>query len=295
MNTQAGQYIIGIDGGGSGCRVAIATPQMSILAITSGGPANPATDPDAAVSNLTTALETARQQATLAPADIAAARAYVGLAGVQDAVSARRIRDALPIDAPIVSEDRAATLAGALGDRPGSLAALGTGSFVAHLARPGAGPRFVGGWGLQIGDQASGAWLGRALLTQALLAAEGVAETTPLLRQALGDFASDASQLAAFARAASPAAFARYAPRIVAAAGAADPAGCSLMQAGVDYLVSALRSLGHRDSDPLCLTGGLGPHYAPFLPADLRANLQPPRGSALDGALFLAARQQAPA
>ena len=42
------------------------------------------------------------------------------------------------------------------------------------------------------------------------------------------------------------------------------------------------------------LIGGLAPRYAPYLPADTAAGLVEPKGRALDGALALAARFDAP-
>ena len=38
----------------------------------------------------------------------------------------------------------------------------------------------------------------------------------------------------------------------------------------------------------LCLTGGIAPHFAPFLPHDLRASVVAPDGAPLAGALALA-------
>ncbi len=40
--------IIGVDGGGSGCRVAVADAAGTVLARAEGGPANIATDPEGA-------------------------------------------------------------------------------------------------------------------------------------------------------------------------------------------------------------------------------------------------------
>lgn len=54
---------------------------------------------------------------------------------------------------------------------PGALAGVGTGSYVGFLT--GGSVRFAGGWGLALGDEASGAWLGREVLRAALMAHEG--------------------------------------------------------------------------------------------------------------------------
>lgn len=73
----------------------------------------------------------------------------------------------------------------------------------------------------------------------------------------------------------------------MAAAEAGDPEGRVLMQAGADYIRAALTALGHRPDQPLCLLGGVGRHYAPYLSGLVS---QPPLLPAVSGALILAAR-----
>jgi glucosamine kinase len=60
------------------------------------------------------------------------------------------------------------------------------------------------------------------------------------------------------------------------------------MRDGAAYVQSGLDGLGFRAGDRLCLTGGIGARYAPFLDADYARNLAAPRGSALEGAVRLA-------
>jgi glucosamine kinase len=57
------------------------------------------------------------------------------------------------------------------------------------------------------------------------------------------------------------------------------------MREGAGWIVKSATALGWSRAEPLCLTGGLGPHYARFLDADVVA----PRANALEGALALAA------
>jgi glucosamine kinase len=64
------------------------------------------------------------------------------------------------------------------------------------------------------------------------------------------------------------------------------------MQDGADYIVNSLTALGYTAGAPLCLTGGLGPHYANYLPTSYNTNLIEPKGSALDGALLLALQME---
>ena len=77
--------------------------------------------------------------------------------------------------------------------------------------------RHAGGWGLVLGDECSGAWLGRELLRATLRAYDGVDAGSPLAETVMKDFDGDTSQLVLFARDASAADFASYAPRLFSA------------------------------------------------------------------------------
>ena len=68
---------------------------------------------------------------------------------------------------------------------------------------------------------------------------------------------------------------------------AGDGEGTRLLAFGAAYLRDSLRVLGHLDGQDLCLLGGVGRHYAPYL-GDFA--LRQPRLPAVSGALILAAR-----
>ena len=63
------------------------------------------------------------------------------------------------------------------------------------------------------------------------------------------------------------------------------------MRRGADYLNTTLLVAQLAKDDVICLTGGVGPHYAPYLAAPFQDRICPPQGAALDGALALAQRQ----
>lgn len=286
---RAGNRIIGVDGGGSTCRVAIADADGTVIGAATGEAANPATSMSDAVAALCATIEAARIDAGLSHDTVAQARAHVGLAGVVNRRIAGDVAQALPILGAVVTDDRPTNMAGALGNRDGYLAAIGTGSFLGR--QTGQLQRFVGGWGLRLGDRASGAWLGVRLLAHVLEAEDGLREASPQFFETLAGFGGDASAISVFSVTAMPPDYAAYAPKVVAAALAGDAAGLAIMAEGVAYVEHALRTLGFVPGDALCLIGGLGPEYAKFLSPESTANLIAPNGSALDGALRLAARQ----
>jgi glucosamine kinase len=293
MKSHPPLLVIGCDGGGSGCRVVISDASGKVLAQAAGGFANVTTDFDQALCSLRAALADAAGQLGLALHDLAGAVGHFGLAGVQSEHAAAKAAAALPCPKVRVTEDRLVAVIGALGDADGVLLALGTGTIIA--AQRGGVMRHVGGWGLQLSDQASGAWLGRGLLKQILLCQDGLGPHSDLTRCSFAEFGHDPGALVRFAASASPADYARFAPAVVQAAQAGDAIGLALMQRGAAYLGQAIAAIGYAPGDAVCLTGGVGPQYAPYLPAAVREAIVPPKGSALDGALVLALAQAASA
>ncbi|MEM7710820.1 MAG: BadF/BadG/BcrA/BcrD ATPase family protein, partial [Pseudomonadota bacterium] len=286
METARTHHFVGLDGGGTGCRAVIADADGHPIGTGTGGPANFATDPDATIRNVRAALDRAARDAGLTNAQLAVATIHIGLAGILRSADGARVAAALELAQACVTEDRLTSLAGALGDRDGALAAIGTGTSV--TARRGDRIRTFGGWGLGIGDQASGAWLGRAALEAALLAHDGVTDGSDITAALLARFAGDPAEMVAFAGGASPADYAALAPDILDAAEAGDPTGHALMRRGADYLDACFAAADLAPGEIVCLSGGIGPRYASFLSGGVQARLAPPDGTALDGALRLA-------
>jgi glucosamine kinase len=270
--------LFAVDGGGTGCRAALVWrgQRMEVT----GGPANASTDFPGTVAALRTLLGELAAQAGLGWADLARGRGYLGLAGIMSAAEGAALAAALGLTQATVADDQASTVVGALGGGDGTVCAIGTGSFLGRQS--GGAIRRIGGWGFHLGDQASGAWLGRRLLQEALLARDGLRAATPLLTATFARDYGDGG-LPAFQHRARPADFARLAPQVTAAD---DPAARALMEEGAAYLRAGLEALGWRRGETLCLTGGVGPFYAPLLGHPVTA----PRGTALNGALILAGR-----
>ena len=278
---------LGIDGGGTGCRVAIADATGTIIGSATGGPANYTSSPTQTVSNLSLAIQDALYSAHLTIQHLANCSAHIGLAGIMDEKDSHMLSSALPSFAKItVSDDRITSVTGALGDNEGALISIGTGTIVG--VQKGDSIRFFGGWGLQVSDQASGGWLGRKLLEQCLLVHDGLQPTSELTTSTLRRFGKDPVQIVSFAAQARPADYATFAPKIIEAASAGDKNGLMLMKQGANYLNTCLYTSAIADEFMICLSGGVGPSYEPYLEPCFANRLQPSKGTALDGALQLA-------
>ena len=277
--------LIAVDGGGTGCRVAVGTAAEGVQGRAKGGPANVSTNFDSAVANIKAAVQDAARDAGW-DADLTdGACAHLGLAGADlDAVQ-RRTAQSLPYSMSRVSGDRQTMVAGVLGRQDGFVLAPGTGTIIAR--QQAGNVSTVSGWGFHLSDQASGAWLGRMMLSRVLDAEEGLADPSPLSR-ALARRLGGVQGIFDFSNSAGPRDYAAFAPDIFAAGEKGDANALEFLRSGADYLARGLSALGYAPGDVLCLAGGVGPHYAPYLPQEVLQNLQAPQGNALDGAFALA-------
>ncbi len=290
MADSNGSVLIGVDGGGSGCRAAVACDFQSSRGEGAGGSANFSTDPDGTIENVRAAISSACAQAGIDPAVLKTRGvAHVGLAGVMDDGDAARVAARLPIADCFVTDDRPTAVAGALGGGDGYVIAAGTGSFVARSVGGKAG--FVGGWGLRIGDEASAAWIGRALISRVLHCADGLYPHSELTERILSEFESTTIGVVRFSLKATPFDYGAHAPKVVEAAKAGDANGLDLMRAGAAYLVQALKALGFAPGARLCAMGGIGGAFVDYLPGEMTANMVTAQGSPLDGAMVLAAQR----
>lgn len=270
---------IGIDGGGTGCRVALSLDGGPV-AETQGGPANIVTDPAGAEAAIRLALTGALAARGLGFDAMVRARVCAGLAGGRLPGAADGFATRLPFLAYVV-DDSVTALEGALEGTEGTLASLGTGSFFIRKAQ--GSVRHVGGWGFRLGDEGSAAWAGRMALSQALHVADGRLPPDPLADALI---AACPPHPVLWATEARPGDFAQLV-RIVFAH-PDSPIATRVHAAIVSELTKGLGAVGHLPGAPLVLTGGLGDMMAPTLPDTVRADLRPALGRPLDGALRLA-------
>jgi glucosamine kinase len=279
-------FLIGIDGGGTGCRVAIADANLRLISEATAGPANIATAFDQSVFNIGSALSAAAHGAGIDKKDLRSAQVHLGLAGVMDKAGEVRVASSLNFEHCQVTDDRPTNVMGALAGADGYLLSVGTGTIAAASNQGQCS--YVGSWGFFIADQASGAWLGRHILDRTLQSYDKVIPISPLTSTLLKEYNNDPRAIVSFSLTAAPVDYAAYAPQVIEAAEAGDAIALKLMQEGSDYLMAALRALGHKSDEPVCLAGGVGKHYKPYLGKSDAIEFLEPKGSAITGALYLA-------
>ncbi|MFC6673228.1 BadF/BadG/BcrA/BcrD ATPase family protein [Marinobacterium aestuariivivens] len=149
-------FLLGVDGGGTSCRVRLCDASGRTLGEGRAGSANVRLGVDQAYAAILAATDEALSVAGLDRSVLVRTRAGFGLAGAVDEARKNAVRQYRhPFAAVAVETDAHTACLGAHGGGNGAILILGTGSCgVFHQDG-----RFqnVGGWGFMISDQGSGA------------------------------------------------------------------------------------------------------------------------------------------
>ena len=281
-------YFLGIDGGGSKCRARIRDDTGAIMGEAIGGSSNIYQDFDGAIANI---IGAATQAAFVADISVSTLHAGLGVAGIVTSIGSEKLQSAkLPFASVTADSDAYVACIGAFSGENGGIVIAGTGSIGLGIVD---GQRhMVGGWGFQLGDHGSGAWLGHHAVRRAALALDGLLQPTGLIDAVLERCGHTRQTLSRWSETAVPKDYAAFAPLVFEHAAKADVQGMTIVIEGA----AAISKLGHallvRGAKHLCLLGGLSQVYPPYLDADVRAALVAPQADAMDGAIMLARRAQ---
>ena len=280
--------VVGVDGGGTKTRVLVADERGKTLA-EADGPAS-AVRPGQADRSATVIADTVRQALGEAELGLIVPRVLcVGVAGVGREPERQALWQALAAleiaDEVVVHADATIALDDAFSDGVGVLLIAGTGSVAFGRGPTGTIAR-CGGWGPNIGDEGSGAWIGRRALSVVTAASDGREPDTALTGAILtAAQVNDVNDLIAWAASATPAALATLAPAVISEADAGDLRANAILSMAAEELVLHVRALARqlfmdeRAAVPVALTGGLLRRGAP-----LRKRLEQRMKSAVPGA-----------
>ncbi len=273
------QVVIGIDGGGTRLRAAIATEDGNLLGRGEAGTGNyHDVGADVVRDNIGQAVAQAWKAAgqpprradamflglgsIVTPEDRAVIRGIVQELGI---VSAERIG---------VDHDLRVALAGGLAGQPGIVLIAGTGSSCYGRNEQGQNWQ-AGGWGPILDDPGSSYWLGRQAMIAAIRDYDGRGSKTrlhPTVVEALGIGSmreiSRRVELEGMARSE----IAALAPLVTTAAAEGDEVACSLIERGADQLALMVATVAEHVSFatstpqiPVVITGGLTSAGSVFL------------------------------
>ena len=281
----SGRHILAIDGGGTKTRAVLAQSEGQILAQATGGSSNLINDFHGSLQNIEAVISAVYEAAGVPLKARMNDVAIIGSAGANVSDVADQLAAVMPFAAVHVMSDREITVAGILADADGTLAQVGTGSFFVSYHK--GQLKQVGGWGLQLSDDCSGAWLGRELLRLTLRAHDKLVGTTDLFAWTLANFNNSPSEIVLFSKAATPQQYGEFAPTILDAYEAGDQGAELIINRALYDLDTILRSIDVIKIGRLFLDGSVGKRYVALLNEDIRRLVLPSPGDGLSGAVNL--------
>lgn len=258
--------VVGVDGGGTKTRVLVADDQGAPIVEVEGS--GSAVRPGQAERSAQVIAPLVRDAlAAAAMSHVVPKVLCVGVAGVGRDAERQALWQALAglelAEEVVVHADATVALDDAFGDGPGVLLVAGTGSVCFGRGPTGAVAR-CGGWGFVIGDEGSGAWIGRRALSIVAAAADHREPETALMGAILtAAEVESAAALIPWAAAASPADLASLVPAVMQVAEDGDLRANSLLSLATEELVLHVRTLARelfsdeRAAVPVGLAGGM--------------------------------------
>ncbi|MFJ8822558.1 N-acetylglucosamine kinase [Streptomyces sp. NPDC102467] len=260
----AARWVLGVDSGGSGLRVALAPADAQDRATTASS-----REP---VRTSATGIDPAHLLAQLLPmarelmagvGDPELAAVTVGAAGMATLGDGLRaelpaaLKRELGVGRLALAGDAVTAYAGALGQRPGAVVAAGTGLIALgtdldtwHRAD---------GWGHLLGDSGGGAWIGRAGLDAAMRAFDGRRGASPALLALAEKRFGPAGELPGriYPRTDRPAVLASFAPDVAGCAEEGDPVAAGILRDSARHIAESATAVCPAGGGEVALTGGL--------------------------------------
>ena len=284
------QYLIGVDGGGTGTRILLTDSNGIELARGSAGPSGLMHGATAAWQAILAAIEQAFTTSGIVAPDFQQMAIGCGLAGVNNKLWAAEFVAANPGFGLLIAEtDAGTTLLGAHQGKPGAIIALGTGS-VGEVTMADGSRREVGGWGFPSSDEASGAWMGLRAMNHVQHVLDGRASTDNFAIAIVDFCGGNKDAVFAWLGGATQTKFAQLAPLVIQYASSNPKARSILLEAGmeVEKMANALDPSG---TMPVALCGGLAEAIWNYLPEKLLQRVTKPIGDSAVGALILVKNQ----
>ncbi|MFC9175234.1 MULTISPECIES: N-acetylglucosamine kinase [Streptomyces] len=271
-----GAYVLGVDSGGSGLRVALGRvdadgPLFTTVCAEPVRTGAGGIDAAHLLEQLLPVVAELLERAGLSgsgdsPGQVAAlaigAAGMATLGGRLRAELPGALAEALGVRRMALAADAVTAYAGAVGQRPGAVVAGGTGMIA--LGTDLTAWQRADGWGHLLGDSGGGAWIGRAGLDAAMRAHDGRRGGSPALLARLHAVFGPAEELPGllYPRSDRPAVLASFAPEVAACAGADEVAAGILREAAAHIAEAAAAVCPAAGSEAggdgeVALTGGL--------------------------------------
>ncbi|AJQ92572.1 BadF/BadG/BcrA/BcrD ATPase family protein [Gynuella sunshinyii] len=278
---------LGIDGGGTHCRVRLTDHSGAIIGNGLAGSANVYSNPYGTLESIMQAVDQALEQAGLDCQAMPRIYAGIGLAGgaMPAAVDFLQQWQHPFAKARFVSDSHIACL-GAHAGADGSILIIGTG--ISGWSIVEGRTRSWSGWGFPFADTGSGAWLGLRLYQLTIDALDGIIPHTEMTLAMAADYQHRAENMVQAFQQASPAQMAELAVRVVEHAALEDRHALTIVAEQQKIIRSLLTSMHTFNHQPIALLGGLSEFVSSHLTEEFKQLLTGTAGDPLSGALLLA-------
>lgn len=283
-------YFIGIDGGATKS-VGRLLHGHKILGEMRSGPSTLSHQREQSIANLQKLCIELIEHSDLEPGQISLA---CGIAGAGNPEAAQELKESLVrlgFAAVTVTTDAQTSLVGAGDGKPLVMVAVGTGSVAMRLDSNGFVKQF-GGWGLAVGDEGSGAAIGksavRALLWELDIHGEPISKLSRHVVECVG---RQRPAILRWLSQAGPLEYAALAPVVFDFLPHCELAK-NIAQKTAREVEVLIRAASGDFNLPLALLGGLAQNLSGLLSQDIQARLMQPLGTSLDGACKLAQQSQ---
>ncbi|MCZ8529051.1 BadF/BadG/BcrA/BcrD ATPase family protein [Alteromonas sp. PRIM-21] len=289
-------YFIGIDGGGTKCRVILQDKSGTQIGEGISGPANIMRDEtlakasimdgvEKAITSANTLLASQNSDAPVTPITLSQCVVAAGLAGANISTAKARFETwAHPFHSLHILSDLHAACVGAHNGKPGAVIIVGTGS---------AGTVFnegkftdLGGHGFPVGDFASGAWLGLKAIQHTLLCIDNIRSKDELAKTVCVELGTtNADDIVAKCAGFNTHHYASLVPCMLPLLNEGNSQVTCIFKEGAEYLETMAQRLLGDNGYNLALIGGLSDVYVPFFSEKTRARLQACELSPQQGAI----------
>lgn len=289
---------IGVDGGGTKCKVRIEDSQGQVIGQGMGGPANIRLSVATAWQSIYSAIEDALKDSSLSLANPNYRfHAGLGLAGCEmKSAYELFLQQPHPFYSLHLTSDAHVACLGAHNGQDGAIIVVGTGIVGYQILHDECTK--VGGWGFPHDDLGSGAWLGLEAARLTFQWLDHRVEKSPLIEDVFAFFNKDSDQLISWANHANSSEFARLAPLVINHSQQEEANAVRLIKKAahaVEKISTALIKTQQNKEETVgyCLFGGIAPFIEPWLHESLRARIIPRKTDANKGAILMMRKEHA--
>ncbi|GGP21261.1 BadF/BadG/BcrA/BcrD ATPase family protein [Silvimonas iriomotensis] len=282
------QYLIGVDGGGTGTRICISGLDGKELTRAEGGASALQQGIDKAWDNIVATIRAGFAALGINAPDFAQCAVGFGLSGVHNRAWAAEFEARNPGFARIIVEtDGFSTLLGAHKGAHGGIIAVGTGS-IGEAWLPDGQRIEVGGWGFPTSDEGSGAYLGLKAINHVQRLFDGRQPMTDFGRALFAVVGDTKEKIFEWMGKMKQGECASLSPIIVQFGETDDVARGFLQDAGreIEIIGKALRATAPALPLAIC-GGGLSEALRPYIPAAFLATTTRAQADSCAGALIL--------